>query len=100
MFWENYVRLCNSENKSPNAVAAENGVKSSGTVTGWKNGVIPRAPVLQKLADYFNVTTAELLGESIPAAGAGAEADRRLLDAYHSAPPDLQAAVRRVLGLE
>lgn len=55
MFWDNFVRLCYSMGKSPNAVASEIGLKSTGTVTGWKNGAIPRPSVIQKLASYFNV---------------------------------------------
>lgn len=62
MFWSNFISLCNSVNKAPNVVAAEVGVKSSGTVTGWKNGALPREGVLLKLADYFGVTVAELTG--------------------------------------
>ena len=66
MFWDNYVRLCNSVNKAPNVVAAEIGVRSSGTVTGWKNGAAPRSSTLSKLANYFGVSTSELLnGDSI-----------------------------------
>lgn len=62
MFWQRYLKLCNSVNKSPNLVAAEIGVKSSGTVTGWKNGAAPRHSVLVKLSDYFDVDISELTG--------------------------------------
>lgn len=62
MFWTRFIELCNKAGKSPNAVAAACGVKSSGTVTGWRNGSVPRTPVLHKMADYFNVTTDYLLG--------------------------------------
>ena len=65
MFWENYLALCNSVGKSPNAVASEIGIKSSGTVTGWSNGAIPRKSVLFKLAQYFEVTEQDLLSENI-----------------------------------
>lgn len=61
MFWDNFVRLCNQAGKYPNTVAAEVGVKSTGTVTGWKNGANPRQTVLLKLADYFGVTVEYLL---------------------------------------
>ena len=63
MFWTRFIELCNKAEKSPNAVAAACGVKSSGTVTGWRNGSIPRTPVLHKMADYFNVTADYLLGK-------------------------------------
>ena len=62
MFWDNYRNLCEKEKKSPNKVAAELGI-ASGTVTGWKNGALPRKPVLDKICDYFGVTTGYLLGE-------------------------------------
>lgn len=74
MFWDNFVRLCNQAGKYPNAVAAEVGVKSSGTVTGWKNGANPRQTVLLKLAEYFGVTVDYLLtGEKEKAPGITAE---------------------------
>lgn len=64
MFWINFLSLCAERGLSPNAVAAECGIKSSGTVTGWKNGSIPRQSVLLKIADYFDCTIGDLLGET------------------------------------
>lgn len=64
MFWTNYVRLCASISKAPNVVAAECGVKSTGTVTGWKNGAKPRDNVLIKIADYFGISADELVGDN------------------------------------
>ena len=60
LFWQKYLTLCNSVRKSPNLVASEIGVKSSGTVTGWKNGALPRENVLIKMAEYFEVPLSEL----------------------------------------
>lgn len=65
MFWENYLILCSSVGKAPNAVAAEIGIKSSGTVTGWSNGAIPRKSVLFKLCQYFGVTEEQLLSDRL-----------------------------------
>lgn len=62
MFWDNYVKLCNANGKSPNAVAEELKI-SSGSITGWKKGAQPRDTTLQKVADYFNVSVAYLMGE-------------------------------------
>ena len=64
MFWMNFLRLCNQVDKSPNAVAAETGIKSSVTVTAWKNGTVPYARTLQKISDYFGVTKEELLSDN------------------------------------
>ena len=64
MFLMNFLRLCNQVDKSPNAVATEIGIKSSGSVTAWKNGTVPYARTLQKIADYFGVTKEELLSDN------------------------------------
>lgn len=60
MFWENFVELCSQNETSPNAVAAELG-KSSGSVTAWKNGAVPRETTLKKIAEHFSVTVDRLL---------------------------------------
>ena len=39
---------------------------STGLPTAWKNGAVPRGVTLQKLADYFHVTTDELLNDLPP----------------------------------
>ena len=64
MFWEIFVRLCQIGGVSPNAVAKKAGVKSSGTVSAWKKGTMPRDGVLKAIADYFGVDTDFLLGLS------------------------------------
>lgn len=61
MFWENFVKLCNSKNKTPNGVCKELGF-SSATATYWKNGSIPRDTAIKKIADYFGVSTDDILG--------------------------------------
>ena len=66
MFWQNFLYQCNRIGKSPNAVAAEIGIKSSGSVTRWKNGSAPRDSVLIKLADYFGVSVEELMQDNPP----------------------------------
>lgn len=61
MFWTQFQQLCQNVSKSPNGVAKELGL-SSGTVTFWKNGKIPKSDTLKKIADYFGVTVDYLLG--------------------------------------
>ncbi len=63
MFWENFVKLCEARGVKPNPVAKELGL-SSGSVTYWKQGKIPQSTTLQKLADYFGVTTDTLLNDA------------------------------------
>lgn len=98
MFWDNFVRLCNQAGKYPNAVAAEVGVKSSGTVTGWKNGANPRQTVLLKLAEYFGVTVDYLLtGEKEKAPGITAESE--IDKALAQATPEQRELINSILGM-
>jgi len=62
MFWGIFLSLCNKNGKSANTIAKEIGI-SSGSITEWKNGRIPRATTLNKLANYFGVTVEYLKGE-------------------------------------
>lgn len=70
MFYENYVTYCKKVGKSRTEVARLIG-KSSKSVTGWKNGAIPRNDTLKKLADYFGITIEELVGEKKEPASSG-----------------------------
>ncbi len=63
MFYENYVRLCNSVGKAPTAVATELGFQKS-AVTRWKKGCQPTDATRSKIADYFGVTTEELCADA------------------------------------
>ena len=63
MFWTNFVRLCAEHGVSPNKVAAECGVKSTGTVSGWKKGAMPSNKTLSKLANRFNISVEILVKE-------------------------------------
>ena len=62
MFYDNYIRLCNSINKTPSAVAIEIGIAKP-TVNRWKNGSRPTDATLGKIASYFGVSTNVLLGK-------------------------------------
>lgn len=64
-FYERYELLCSE--KGMKAQSQEmldiTGVKSP-SISGWKNGSMPKADVLCRLATYFDVTTDYLLGLS------------------------------------
>lgn len=60
VFYDKYVRLCNSVNKTPSAVAMEIGLQKS-TVTRWSKGTKPNYATAQKVADYFGVPVEELI---------------------------------------
>ena len=60
MFYDNFVRFCNSVNKSPSFVAGELGL-SRATVSGWKNGKIPTDANQMRIAEYFGISVDELM---------------------------------------
>lgn len=70
MFYENFAFYCTKIGKSESAVAKDVGITSK-SVTGWKNGALPRNSTLKKLADYFGVTVDELMGTKKEPAGMG-----------------------------
>lgn len=70
LFYENYVKYCKQIGKSRTEVAKQIG-KSSKSVTGWKNGAIPRNDTQKKLADYFGISIEELMGTKKEPAGDG-----------------------------
>lgn len=49
--------------KKPNPVGKELGV-SSGTITGWKNGALPKPEILSRIASYFDVSVDYLIGKT------------------------------------
>lgn len=59
MFYDNYIRLCNSVNKTPSAVAVEMGISKT-SVNRWKNGSYPTDATMLRIASYFGVTVEEL----------------------------------------
>ena len=63
MFWDNYSDLCKKSNKSPTSVSIELGFTNA-ACSKWKKGTTPNGKTLQKIADYFGVTTSYLLGET------------------------------------
>ena len=60
-FFEQYKKICEARGISLNGAAKEIGLPSS-SVTHWKDGAVPRMKTIQKIADYFGVTTDYLQG--------------------------------------
>lgn len=75
-FWNTFVSLCNSIDKSPNAVAKELKI-SSGALSAWKQDAsrTPQDRILQKIADYFNISVDYLLGYEVQEKNNDAVAD-------------------------
>ena len=61
-FYDKYVEMCNKTGKSPSAVAIEMGLSKT-AVHRWKNGGSPTDATAAKIASYFNVSLAYLLGK-------------------------------------
>ena len=86
MFYDNFVALCASVNKTPAYVGRELGIDKS-TISCWKARKTKPSDVnAQKIADYFGVTVEELMGKGIkkdpiPKDGAEGSAKQKLLDA-------------------
>ncbi len=59
-FWSNYQYLCAKKGVSVYEAARQCGVKSSASVSYWKNGSRPKAENLNKMLDYFDVDPHEL----------------------------------------
>ena len=86
MFWNNLQKLCAARGITPTGLVNKLEI-SHGSVTRWKEGSVPRGVNLLKIADYFGVTTDELLGsdeptltekEEPPTATTGNEGDERM----------------------
>lgn len=60
MFKRNFINLCNATGKSPSAVCRAVGL-SNATYTKWDDNSVPHKATLIRIADYFGVTTEELL---------------------------------------
>lgn len=66
MFYDRYIALCVTSNEKPYSVAKKLGLSNS-NVAQWKKGSTPRKEVLQRIAEYFNVSIAYLMGlEELP----------------------------------
>lgn len=65
MFYDRFVYLCKRKGVTPSRAALDAGISKS-LVTKWKtnNAKDPSPDVVRKLAKYFGVSVAELLGET------------------------------------
>jgi transcriptional regulator with XRE-family HTH domain len=63
MFFERLTGLCERNGESITAVIVKLGL-SRGNLSRWRNGSNPTAGILNRLADYFEVSTDYLLGKN------------------------------------
>lgn len=101
MFYDNFVALCASVNKTPAYVGRELGIDKS-TISCWKARKTKPSDVnAQKIADYFGVTVEELMGKGIkkdpiPKDGAVSPAKQKLLDSVDGMSDE---QLEKLLGL-
>ena len=62
MFYDLFIELCQQRGIAPTRAAVEIGLSKSTPTTWKKKGLTPQGSTLQKIADYFGVTTDYLLG--------------------------------------
>lgn len=63
MFFDKYKALCDQNQVSCSKAASDMGLSNS-TPTKWKRtGATPDAATLQKVADYFGISIADLIGD-------------------------------------
>ena len=60
MFYDVFTSLCEKKSVSPNKALTDCKISRTSTAK-WREGATPRGVTLQKLADYFGVTTDYLL---------------------------------------
>lgn len=78
MFYDLFIELCRQKGIAPTRAAVEIGLSKSTPTTWKKKGLTPQGATLQKIADYFDVTTDYLLGtetEKDPATGSEVSED-------------------------
>ena len=87
-FYERYETLCQEHGMKPQNPKMQEVVEaSSGTISGWKKGVMPKTETVVRIAKYFGVTTDYLLGlsDSRNRSDYFTEEERLLISAYRSA---------------
>lgn len=93
-FYDRYEQLCSEHNMRPQTPEMLDiaGV-TSGSVSGWKKGALPKTDVLCRLSSYFQVTTDYLLCLSElrnPQTAILSEHEQLLVNAYRAADAEGQ----------
>ncbi|MBE6733380.1 MAG: hypothetical protein E7561_05220 [Ruminococcaceae bacterium] len=76
MFYETFKDLCKVKNIKPTHVVQELGL-SSANMSNWKSGRNPKTDILNRIADYFDVSVDYLLGNE-PKENPAANSDEAL----------------------
>ena len=75
MFYDLYIELCEKKNVTPTRAAVEMGISKATPTTWKKRGLTPQGETLNKISNYFGVSTDYLLGiEKTPIQSEGRKA--------------------------
>lgn len=64
MFYERVTTLCKLKGMTISHLVTKELCMGISNVTKWKNGSVPKASTVKKIADYFNISTAYLLDDT------------------------------------
>ncbi len=78
-YYDNFLRLCARDKITPAQVQRDLGL-SKAAANKWKSGSIPHDATLMRVAEYFGVTTDELLGIENAPTPEGADAKQIIND--------------------
>jgi len=67
MFYERLKKLCFEQGISVSKMAVALKISTT-TVTGWKRGAKPQSAQVKKIAEYFKISTDELMDDTLSAA--------------------------------
>ena len=95
MFFDNYMKVCESKGISPTRVLSDLQISKS-AYTHWKNGGEPLNETKKAIADYFGITVSQLVSgetEKAPAKEAEAGTDDEMAELLEEVRnrPDLRA---------
>lgn len=99
MFYDILKHLCALNNTNVTTLCNQIGI-NSGNTGAWKKGKLPGAEILQKIADYFNVSVDYLLErEDIKSPAPISDRDRAILERIAKMSPENQAKADEYLDL-
>lgn len=77
-FYKRLRDLCEQNGMTVNELAAALGL-SSGSPTAWKNGTVPRVKTIERIAEYFGVSSDTLIGQKEKAPTPNSEDERNVV---------------------
>ena len=96
MFYERLKKACKEKGTSVTAMAKYLGL-SSGNVTNWKNGRLPKTEIALKIASYLDVSVSYLMGEEEQTTKKPLSEDEERLKELYNLTADLTDSDKDVL---